>query len=257
MIAYLLGLLPQDAAAALEASFFTDERLFADLCLAETGLIHAYLRGELAGSRLERFEEVYSGAGPRARRLAVEREWFEAAKLVDKKRAATHNWPLPKFFRPGGALRFAVVAAFLLLILDTFWLVRRIAGIERAVRAVRSDVAGRLTERPPLAAFVLTPGLTRGASAPKRLLLPAGAAQVHFDLELDGPARQDAYNATLQVVDGYEVWSGRAIRSDGGLSAIVPASVLTRNDYKLTLEAVGQNGKAEAQPSYLFSVMSR
>ena len=88
-------------------------------------------------------------------------------------------------------------------------------------------------------------------------MLPAGAAQVRFDLELDGPARQDAYNAILQAVDGYEVWSGRAIRSDGGLSAIVPAGVLTRNDYKLTLEAVGRNGKVETQPSYLFSVMTR
>ncbi|MGA2739011.1 MAG: hypothetical protein ABSG65_16355 [Bryobacteraceae bacterium] len=257
MIAYLLGLLPQDAAAALEASFFTDERLFDDLCLAETELIHAYLRGEFTGPRLKRFEEVYSSTTARARRLAAEREWFEAAKLVAKNGAATHNWLFRKLFRTGRLLNFAVVFAFLILVLDTLWLVHRITGIELAVRTVRSDLAMRFAERQPLASFVLTPGLTRGASAPKRLQLPAGAAQVRFELQVDGPAKQDAASAILQVVDGYEVWSGRVLRTEGGLSVVVPTSVLTRNDYKLTLGTLGQDGKAETAPSYLFSVTGR
>src|SRR5580658_3828550 len=116
MIAYLLAQLPPDAAADLEAALFRDERLFTELCCVETELIHVYLRGELTGPHLQRFKEVYSSEPARARRLATEREWFEAAKLIEKGQRtgadSGRRWPW-RFWKTGGFLRFAAVSAFL------------------------------------------------------------------------------------------------------------------------------------------------
>lgn len=262
MVAYLLGQLPEDEAAELESSFFLDEGLFAALCSVEAELIHAYLRGELTGPRLRRFEEVYSGSTPRGRRLAAEREWFEAAKLVSGEKrtggAVTRTrWWRGFFSTDGAAPKFAMVSASLIAALVFGWLAHRIIGVEAALSSMRADLAARGGTPQRVASFVLTPGQTRGDSAPKRILLPGNTALVRFELQLDGPAKQQAYTATLRAVDGYEVWSGSVFPEKGTMTATLPAGVLVRNDYKLTLEARGAHAAVADAPSYVFSVVGR
>jgi hypothetical protein len=261
MVAYLLGQLPQDSAAELEDAFFADEELFAALRSVETELIHAYLRGGLTGARLQRFEEVYAGSTAGGRRLEAEREWFEAAKLVDEgKRTGgvelRDRWWRGFFSDGSAAMKFAAVLVCLAGALVFGWLVHRVAGIEAEVRGLRAGLSAPASAPQLVASFVLAPGLTRGEGAQKRIVLPGNAGQVRFELELEGVPRHDAYHAVLQVVDGYEVWSGRVSSEGSTVSAIMPASVLSRNDYKLTLEGTGPHAEA-VSPSYLFSVVGR
>jgi hypothetical protein len=260
MIAYLVGDLPDGAAKEMEHACFSDDSLFATLCAVERELIHAYLRGSLTGPRRERFEAAYLESPARARRLAAEREWFEAARLMSsaKWRGAPGaiSEAVRKLFRGGGpALRFALVSAPVLAALACGWLTFQSAKLERELQILRADSAARAAQAQPLLAFVLAPGVTRGAEGSQRLVLPPNTTRVELDLYLADTQRLPVYRAIILTADGGEVWSGISASTGNEVKVLVPTAALPRQDFKLLLRAPEANGPTVA--SYVFGVERR
>lgn len=67
---YLLGELPEEERAELEAEYFADPELFARLLATEDELIDAYVRGALLGQARARFEERFLRTGDQVQRIA-------------------------------------------------------------------------------------------------------------------------------------------------------------------------------------------
>lgn len=108
-----------------------------------------------------------------------------------------------------------------------------------------------------IASLTLEPGLTRGPGEMKRLLLPPGAEIVRVSVSL--PDRtQGSVHAELLTVDRQTLWTeeirlpGNAIAS-GKLTLLLPASLLTPNDYLIELSRRTPTG-LEAFATYSFRV---
>lgn len=70
LVRYLLGLLPADRAERLDAATISDAGIAARLGVVENDLVDSYVRGDLTGETLERFESHYL-LSPRRRRMVT------------------------------------------------------------------------------------------------------------------------------------------------------------------------------------------
>lgn len=109
--------------------------------------------------------------------------------------------------------------------------------------------------------FVLTPGLVRGASEPKRLIIPRGADLVRMRLDLDRD-NYKSHRAVLETIDGKRFWSSGSLKaqptSSGKVATLtLPASLFTRGDYILTLSGVNAVGSLENVAEYYFNVVRK
>ncbi len=59
LVRYLLGLLPDEVTERIDEASIADDEIAARLRIVETDLIDSYVRGQLTGARLERFESYY------------------------------------------------------------------------------------------------------------------------------------------------------------------------------------------------------
>ena len=81
----MLGLLPDEATERLDEASIADDEVAARLRSVETDLIDSYVRGQLAGATLERFESYYLSS-PR-RRENVRLALASSARSIDRCRA--------------------------------------------------------------------------------------------------------------------------------------------------------------------------
>lgn len=128
-------------------------------------------------------------------------------------------------------------------------------------RDPRSQVPAKPPPQPGIAMFVLMPGLVRGGGAANKLEIAPGTSQLRLRVDLEKDAYR-SYRAVLQTADGDEVWSGRAaqaqrIGSGGAVVLRVPAELLSKGDYILTLSGVTAGGTVEEVGEYSLSVVRR
>src|SRR5262249_45624124 len=81
---YLLGALPPEEAERLDELSIADDEMAARLADVENDLVDAYVRGEVTGEKLQRFESAYLRS-PRRR----EKVQLAQALLARERRAAT------------------------------------------------------------------------------------------------------------------------------------------------------------------------
>jgi anti-sigma factor RsiW len=110
--------------------------------------------------------------------------------------------------------------------------------------------------------FARSPGLVRGDSGPKRITAPAGAVSLRLRLLLTRPDNYRGYHATLQTLEGTELWqvdTPRAGSTASGRSVIItlPAQLALRGDYVIILKGRTETGEMEEIDEYYFSVMRR
>ena len=84
LVRYVLGLLPDEATERLDEASIADDEVAARLRIVETNLIDSYVRGQLAGATLERFESYYLSS-PRRRESVRWRRGF--VRVVDRSAA--------------------------------------------------------------------------------------------------------------------------------------------------------------------------
>jgi hypothetical protein len=253
---YLLGTLPEANAETLEDACLRDDTLFEHLCVLERELIHSYLRGTLREPLLTRFEKVYRRIPARTRRLASEREWWEAARLARPARTslfaklAASLTDLLQSRSP--VLAFAALTVLVAIALPVaLW--NRTTQLQRDMDQLRT-AAIWMPERVVLA-FDLAPGISRGSSAPRRLHIPHGTARVRLQLELSDAPRHAEYRAALRTVDGAEIWSGAAESTARTASVEIPAAVLAVTDYIVTLTSLDPRAAQDPAARYFFEIV--
>ena len=254
---YLLGLLADDEAEALEEAYLGSPDVLDRVRAVEDDLLDDYAADRLGRDERTVFERRYLGS-PRLRERVVA---AHALRLAAYRRVASRaRWRGP-----------VAMAAGLLLALLAFslWPPK---GAEVVVAPTPPPGPTTMPEAPspwPSGApgpsvspspasprpgapavtrvvFALSPVLLRGPEGPPELHLPSRAATVVFDL-LGDPARRPAPRARaavdIRTVDGTRVWSGHprivpdTARPGHLASAEVPADRLGPGDYILTLSS--------------------
>jgi len=115
----------------------------------------------------------------------------------------------------------------------------------------------QLTGNSQMAALVLDPGLTRGIGSLKRLTVPHGTDVAKITLRLleppDGVVREDLVTAGGQKKWSQELRAPESEKRINSLSLLVPAYLLTPNDYQILLSRQSANG-FERFATYTFRV---
>jgi hypothetical protein len=135
---------------------------------------------------------------------------------------------------------------------------RQVAALGDEVNRAREAQAGS-DARPLVAAFLLSPGLTRGAREPARVRVPAGVDTVRLQLDLEQLSYR-AFRAELRTAAGDIGWAQdalqpRAIASGRVVSVDVPAALVPAGEYELILSGLAGPGTFEDAAHYYFEVV--
>ena len=106
-------------------------------------------------------------------------------------------------------------------------------------------------------AFQLRAGLTRSGGALPRVIVPHDAASIRLRLETPGRLAAATYRATIEDVDGAEVFAALILRSAADappLSVTLRADRLVRGDYRLVLTTADAGGTPQTIATYPFRV---
>lgn len=283
MIRYLLGEATEEEQLRLEEQFFQDEESYQQLVALEDELRYDYAQGGLTRQQRASFEKRFLRSPEDRRKVGLAKEVMARAH---KERVETIA-PAPverisfwQFFTSPLRLSFAASAALIvilggLLTLHTMQLNNQLdqlrAQRNRDQQAAQQQVASleqqraelekQLANRPPtgsaatptLFSFVLMPGLTRDADVTKPLLIPAGAGDVRLQLELKKKGGYKNYLASVQTLDGEQVWSQKLETAQ----LTVPAKVLPAGDYVIELKGIAASGEQEDAGQFYFTVVRK
>lgn len=140
---------------------------------------------------------------------------------------------------------------------------------ERLRREIEENRKKNVTPSPKMksepktvVAVALLPGLftrSEGEGANKIKLSP-NIKTLKLNLSLKNQEEYKNYRATLNNIDKGEVWTGATskVRGKGAkrmLSLTIPAEILQRADYELSLFGVTANGETEEITTYYFTVL--
>ena len=125
-------------------------------------------------------------------------------------------------------------------------------------REARDPIANDTT--PGIISFLLSPGLVRGTTQARRLIIQPETGQVRLQVSFD-TGDYDRYGVIIKTVDGREIWSKFGLRAQsrgsGKVTVVtVPAGVFSTEDYILTLNGI-REGQSEALSEYFFSVFKK
>ncbi len=205
MRAYLLGLLPDDQAAALEEEYFVNRAFFLKVQSEETALITDYLDGRLRGTEKQSFETRYLQVPNLRSRVEEVRKQRERPGV-----APSSPWKVP---------RLAWAAAFI-LIFGLGALVYYLRPGERAKTSNQGQqVATNSSSQIPSSAgtditVLLSPSITKGPGAVNKWLRqPAAEATVRLVLEL--PGESNRVQRTVEVL---------LVKADGSFATVWTSS---------------------------------
>jgi len=278
---YLLGSTSGEETDRLDELSLTDDEFAARLDLVENDLVDAYVKGQLGGETLERFESFYLGSPRRQEKV----RFAEAlAKLTDRpvaaavsSKAARHQWTL--------AWSFAGVAALLLLAASYLLYENRRIQSEVAEERSRSltlekralELQQRLdrygtpatapTPTPPgvapptILAFLLSPQ-TRGIGSVAGIVLPTGIDIAAFQLRLESNDFSGFRAALRDAASNQIVWrsGGLKAQSKGNDSVVtvnLPTRLLKAQNYILEVNGVAPGDKEELVNTYAFRVAAK
>ena len=250
---YLLGLLSEAEAEALEESYFADADIQARVRGVEDDLLDDYAAGRLSEADRRIVERVYTATPARRARLVAAR-------------ALARRMGSPAGSRPGWASLAAIAAGLALVVIvlqawppspspvDSVSVSPTASPSSAGSPAVPSlaPSAAVSVPSPPAApirtlALALAPGRLRGETATRELRIAKGIDEVAFELEGDAstlPPAPASLRALIETVEGEEIWRGDAHRARPGdrpsllALARVPAPRLRPGDYFLTLDDV-------------------
>ena len=272
---YLLGTLSEDERAQLEERYFSDDKEFEEIEIAEEELIDRYVRGELTGADLREFEQTVV----RSPRLM---ERVEFAKLfADRLRPADPPVVAPvklrwweRFFAAGRGSQLALACSAAMVLLAFGVLLfgwrqlhqqsRRLAAQQAALEQRQRELdrqAAELAQRvqptptetpaPPQVpqepapqtgtplAFTLSPGGTRSTSGPADLRISSGTSEVLLTLNLRD-TDYSSYRVILNSPDHKNIFSRsnlkpRVTNKGATLTFRIPAQQLRQGDYYLSV----------------------
>jgi hypothetical protein len=144
LVQYLLGLLSDEAAERLDEASIADDDFAARLRIAETNLIDGYVRGQLTGSTLARFESSYLSSPRRRQNVRLAGDFI---RLVDRSVARVERvtWK-DRIARPTRLAQVMAAAALVIVVcgVSLFQAVR--LRSELTLETSENGAVGRRTE---------------------------------------------------------------------------------------------------------------
>src|SRR5579864_1802573 len=229
MRAYLLGLLSDADASALEEEYFVNRALFLKMQTEETALIADYLDGKLRPRKKQSFERRYL-------EVPALRSKVEAAR---REHAAARRHVLLKFSLPW---RLGAAVATLLVVLLGIWIYQaRLKNQQSFAVQPQPKSPPQIQPAPenPAVAIYLTPGITKGAgSRGQEFVQPAAGSTLNLILDLPGHSVPTGTTVQILRVGSNEslrlIWSSdKLLTSFSGKETI--GDVKSRADQKLML----------------------
>src|SRR5438105_8012330 len=296
---YLLGELPEAEQTKLEEQAFSDSDYLQQVRAVEKDLMDEYARGELSGAEREAFEQRFFASESRRRQIEFARALLQGrgeSPARASAAAATTSWWDSLFLFGRGlnpALRFALAALALFVVIGGVWLFRESARSRReqaqiqppseatppvqenatsksnAERRAQNEpqvtpspanrLEGRQTPPPVIASLLLLPGTSRGSEGHPHLTIAPATSTAQLRVVLESGDEYKTYGLQLRTI------AGKVVRSQTGLPAhagpggravmlTLPASLLTTGDYELTLNGINEQQQAEPLGFYYFSV---
>jgi hypothetical protein len=273
---YLLGLLPADATERLDEESIADDEFAVRLRTVETDLIDSYVRGQLAGATLARFESYYLSS-PRRREAvrvaanfvrAVDRSSTPAEDVTSSGRIARPTrlqWiaaAAALVTVVGGSLLFQAARPRRELTIATSATGATERPTREAAPPVASDRADRIPAPPQaIAAMVLLPP-TRAVTPVPTLAMPPAVDRVSFELRLevnDFPRYRVELNdpVTSRVLWRSDWMSSKSSADQISVSVIVPANLLKSQRYSLDLTGQDSAGREDVIGSYPVRIVQR
>jgi len=264
IIAYLLGQAPPEEAEQLDELSVTDDEFAARLRAAENDLVDGYVRGELSGGRLERFQSVYLSSTRRREKVALARSFLA---LADRGTPAVMRQRAPIKRFPKWAL---ALAASVVMVAGGILLYRPSQPGPPPGSATQPQAKAPRPEQPPqtpppvpgprletAVAIVLAPQL-RGAGAIPTLSLTPGTDSALFHLELESDDSAGYRVALRNPASDQVMWRSGLLHSEARgeprtVSVKVPARLFKPQTYTLELSGVAAS-RMELIGSYTFRV---
>jgi hypothetical protein len=279
---YVLGLLSEEDSERLDDASITDDEVAARLRTMESDLVDSYIRGQLAGETLERFESHYLSSPHRRDSVRSARTFIRA---VDRSVARADGVaPKDRVTWPFG--RAQMVAASPIVVVSTILLFQAMRpselsfsgpggrGVERPTPEVGQQLqpgpaataspaftppdVPRAASRGGLVAVALDPP-TRAATPAPTLAIPADVDRVSFALRLESNDFR-RYRVTLtDPATGQALWrsdwiSPTSSADDASVSVVVPANLFSMRHYSLDLSGRGADGRADVVGSYIVRI---
>ena|SRR6185369_3450489 len=285
---YLLGTLSEEERARLEERYFSDDKEFEEIEIAEEELIDRYVRGELSGTDRKEFEQTVARSSRLIERVEFARLF--AARLPPEEvpvvRLVKHHW-WERFFSGGRGSQMAL-AFSMALVLVAFAVVsvgwwqlrqqsRQLAAQQVALEQRQRELdrqAAELAQRaqptpvetpvPPqvpqepapqtgtVLPLTLFPGATRSGGGSPDIRISSGTSVVQVRLNLRN-ADYSSYSVTLNSVDRKNLFpmSGlkpRIAKNGAALTFRLPAQRLPPGDYYLSVFGEPGNESVEDYP---------
>jgi hypothetical protein len=250
-IEYLLGALSEAETERLDALSVSDTEFADELSAVEADLIDAYVRGELIGQTLARFEGHYLSSPLRRDKVEFARalevygkshatEQIEPAVVPvrqERNNAGFSAW-IVFFKNQGSAVRWGLAAAAALLLTAGGWWIFQTGG------------------NPAVASIVLTPP-TRGHDQIPTVAITSRTKELKIQLQLEADDYPTYYVVLKEDAAATELWrSGplTAASKDGSkvLNVRVPAGLLKSRIYSLVVSGIDREGAPELVSDYPF-----
>jgi len=255
---FLLGKVNDEERERIESLFLTDEQAKERVLAAEQDLIEDYLEGTLTTADSERFVASYAQTEEQRRKLRITKsikDWAmaETSSPVPAKASARSGLRARLRLRPAFVIPIAVTAV-IVIVVAAIWLSRRAehAAIEQELAQLNAP--SNLREGP--VAIELSPVTVRGAESQNQLNTHPSENGVVLRLLWIRKERYLSYRATISRVDDESfVVQNIQPESDGKAIRIkLPARMLTRGTYRLTLSGLAADGTGSSAQEYQFTV---
>jgi hypothetical protein len=284
LIGYLLGAASDEEIERLDELSIADDDFAFRLRAVENDLVDSYVRGELEGATLERFEFFYLTSPERRGKVEFATSLNTLANRsrdTQMKHDSPTSMDSPARRAWLNAPFWSLAAAAALMLLTTGYLLRenrrlhqafdqeqtRRVALEQRAQSLQRQLAGMNPSNgtfgnpsPPagLLAFVLSPQ-TRGLAPIPPLKLPPGTGPVEFQLilELDDFARYRAAlrdNAANRIVWRSEPLLSNPAKSGRAVSVVLPGGLLKPQNYSLELTGIPHTGAEESIGTYVFRI---
>lgn len=262
---FLLGKVDEHERERVENLFLTDPQVHERVLAAEQDLIEDYLDGSLDAADKELFLERYGQTSAQQRQLQINREIKNWAR---RESASTNTvsekisvWTrLRERLRLKPALLIPiVVTAMIVVVIVASWLSsrRKQQTIEQELAVLNTPASLRAVP-PNLSTLDLSPVAVR--SAEKEAELKKISPDQLFELRLPWPPdeRYHSYQAEVSRVEGEERFRIANLQREGDRVPIIrlrlPARVLRRGHYKISVRGVNTDGSHGLPKDYTFAI---
>ena len=275
---YLLGELSEVEEVSVERRFFEDSDFLDELRSTERDLVDCYVRGEMTGKSVKRFEHRFLTEPERKSRVlfanvfarSIDRRQDRVKGAAALRIKESRSW---RSYVSGRAREFLTAAAVLASAVSTIFLLWTVTWWQAsAPNVVTQQPAATETDPTPpvgptvtqteepkprasMPALILRPGRLRGEGG-IRLVIPAGVKVVPLVIQLR-PNDYVDYRVVLQTSDGGTLWQSGHLKADRRrrVSVGIPVGFFGNREYSVVVNGRNQNGQEDDVDDYYFEVV--